>query len=65
MGNKQGQPASDRCSQLMAPDGSGCCHVLLQVQGMVKHFETKRGLFKAVDGVSVEMQPGTITALLG
>ena len=32
---------------------------------MVKHFHTKRGLFKAVDGVSVDMAPGTITALLG
>lgn len=32
---------------------------------MVKHFETRRGLFKAVDGVSIDMAPGTITALLG
>ncbi|PSC76396.1 sulfate ABC transporter ATP-binding [Micractinium conductrix] len=32
---------------------------------MVRHFETRRGTFRAVDGVDVEMAPGTITALLG
>jgi hypothetical protein len=38
---------------------------LVEVQDMVKHFSTRRGLFKAVNGVSVTMEPGTITALLG
>jgi sulfate transport system ATP-binding protein len=32
---------------------------------MVKHFKTRKGLFKAVDGVSMKLEPGTITALLG
>ncbi|PRW59185.1 sulfate ABC transporter ATP-binding isoform B [Chlorella sorokiniana] len=35
------------------------------VQDMVKHFQTRRGMFKAVNGVDVTMEPGTITALLG
>lgn len=35
------------------------------VRDMVKHFKTPRGLFKAVNGASVAMEPGTITALLG
>ena len=35
------------------------------VQDMVKHFQTRRGVFKAVNGVDVAMEPGTITALLG
>ena len=37
----------------------------VEVRDMAKHFATKKGLFTAVDGVSVEMAPGTITALLG
>ena len=37
----------------------------VEVRGMVKHFETRRGLFKAVNGVDVTIEPGTITALLG
>lgn len=32
---------------------------------MVKHFRTRRGVFKAVDCVSMTLEPGTITALLG
>lgn len=35
------------------------------VENMVKHFQTRRGVFKAVNGVDVTMEPGTITALLG
>lgn len=35
------------------------------VRDMVKHFETRRGVFRAVNGVDVECAPGTITALLG
>jgi len=37
----------------------------VEVKDMVKHFKTRKGLFKAVDGVSFKLEPGTITALLG
>lgn len=37
----------------------------VEVKNMVKHFKTRKGLFKAVDGVSLKLEPGTITALLG
>jgi ABC-type sulfate/molybdate transport systems ATPase subunit len=32
---------------------------------MVKHFSTAKGLFRAVDGVDVDIEPSTIVALLG
>ncbi len=32
---------------------------------MVKHFNTTKGLFRAVDGVDVDIEPSSITALLG
>ena len=32
---------------------------------MRKEFKTKRGLFVAVDGVSVDVEPNTLVALLG
>jgi sulfate transport system ATP-binding protein len=37
----------------------------VEVNDMVKHFKTRKGVFKAVDGVSMKLEPGTITALLG
>ena len=37
----------------------------VEIRNVVKHFKTKKGLFKAVDGVSFRLEPGTITALLG
>lgn len=37
----------------------------MEVVDMVKHFKTRAGVFKAVDGVTVSLKPGTITALLG
>jgi sulfate/thiosulfate transport system ATP-binding protein len=37
----------------------------IEIKNMVKHFKTRKGLFKAVDGVSIKLEPGTITALLG
>ena len=38
----------------------------VEVRNMVKHFETrKKGIFKAVDDVTIHLEPGTITALLG
>ena len=37
----------------------------VEVVDMVKHFQTRKGVFKAVDGASVSLEPGTITALLG
>lgn len=43
----------------------GCHGARVEVRGMVKHFETRRGLFKAVNGVDVSIEPGTITALIG
>jgi ABC-type glutathione transport system ATPase component len=38
-----------------------CC----QVRGMVKHFNTAKGVFRAVDGVDVDIPPSSICALLG
>ncbi len=32
---------------------------------MVKHFQTSKGVFKAVDGVDVNVEPSSIVALLG
>lgn len=37
----------------------------VHVNNIVKHYKTRRGLFKGVDGASIVLQPGTITALLG
>jgi ABC-type sugar transport system ATPase subunit len=37
----------------------------VQVRGMVKHFNTPRGVFKAVDGVNVDVEASGIIALLG
>jgi ABC-type glutathione transport system ATPase component len=37
----------------------------LQVRNMVKHFKTAKGVFKAVDGVDVDIEPSSIVALLG
>jgi sulfate transport system ATP-binding protein len=32
---------------------------------MVKHFNTAKGVFRAVDGVDVDIPPSSICALLG
>jgi ABC-type sulfate/molybdate transport systems ATPase subunit len=32
---------------------------------MVKHFSTAKGVFRAVDGVDVDIEPSSIVALLG
>ncbi|WIA18185.1 hypothetical protein OEZ85_009658 [Tetradesmus obliquus] len=37
----------------------------VRVRGMVKHFNTAKGVFKAVDGVDVDIPPSSICALLG
>ncbi|KXZ52070.1 hypothetical protein GPECTOR_10g1093 [Gonium pectorale] len=37
----------------------------VRVRNMVKHFNTAKGLFRAVDGVDVDIEPSTIVALLG
>lgn len=37
----------------------------VRVRNMVKHFNTTKGLFRAVDGVDVDIEPSSITALLG
>lgn len=37
----------------------------VRVRNMVKHFNTTKGVFKAVDGVDVDVEPSSITALLG
>uniref|UniRef100_A0A699ZS69 CysA-like protein n=1 Tax=Haematococcus lacustris TaxID=44745 RepID=A0A699ZS69_HAELA len=37
----------------------------VRVRRMVKHFNTAKGVFKAVDGVDVNVEPSTIVALLG
>lgn len=37
----------------------------VEVRNMVKHFETRKGVFRAVDDVTIHLEPGTITALLG
>jgi len=37
----------------------------VRVRGMVKHFNTAKGVFKAVNDVDVDVEPSTIVALLG
>jgi ABC-type glutathione transport system ATPase component len=37
----------------------------VRVRAMVKHFSTAKGVFRAVDGVDVDVQPSSIVALLG
>ncbi|EFJ53215.1 hypothetical protein VOLCADRAFT_102820 [Volvox carteri f. nagariensis] len=37
----------------------------VRVRNMVKHFNTAKGLFRAVDGVDVDIEPSSIVALLG
>ncbi len=37
----------------------------LQVRDMRKEYRTKRGLFVAADGVSLEVEPNSLVALLG
>lgn len=37
----------------------------VDVSNLSKLFKTSKGVFKAVDGVTVTLEPGTITALLG
>ncbi|KAF6258780.1 chloroplast ATP-binding protein [Scenedesmus sp. NREL 46B-D3] len=37
----------------------------VRVRGMVKHFNTAKGVFRAVDGVDVDVPPSSICALLG
>ncbi|PNW82098.1 hypothetical protein CHLRE_06g273750v5 [Chlamydomonas reinhardtii] len=37
----------------------------VRVRNMVKHFSTAKGLFRAVDGVDVDIEPSSIVALLG
>ncbi len=32
---------------------------------MLKHFRTTNGVFKAVDGIDIDIEPSTIVALLG
>lgn len=39
--------------------------LFVRVRGMVKHFNTVKGVFKAVDGVDVDVEPSSIVALLG
>ena len=56
---QQQQPAAASQSSV------GVHGALVVVEDMVKHFQTRRGVFKAVNGVDVSMEPGTITALLG
>lgn len=37
----------------------------VQVRDMVKHFNTTKGVFRAVDGIDVDIPPSSICALLG
>ncbi|MBF9231945.1 ABC transporter ATP-binding protein [Microvirga alba] len=39
--------------------------ILLQVEGLTKHFPTNNGVVKAVDGVSFDVKRGTIVGLVG
>ena len=45
--------------------GSGARAPPPQVRGIRKHFNTKKGLFVAVDGVTIDVEPNTLVALLG
>nr|BAB07815.1 CysA protein [Acetabularia acetabulum] len=37
----------------------------VKLQGIVKHYKTRKGIFKAVNGVDLEINSGEIVALLG
>lgn len=58
-------PSTSNGAAAEAPPTSPRRGARIMVQDMVKHFKTRRGMFKAVDGVSVTLEPGTITTLLG
>jgi sulfate transport system ATP-binding protein len=47
------------------PDSPTLTGARVEVSNISKLFKTSKGLFKAVDGVTVTLEPGTITALLG
>lgn len=47
------------------PPQKGQAGVFVRVRDMVKHFNTVKGVFKAVDGVDVDVEPSSIVALLG
>jgi sulfate transport system ATP-binding protein len=61
--------SSSFAANATSPTPEGFLHKVrgarIEVKNMVKHFKTRKGLFKAVDGVSLKLEPGTITALLG
>lgn len=57
---QQPQPPQQWQPQLQQLQGAR-----ITVRGMVKKFETRKGIFTAVDDVTVDMEAGSITALVG
>lgn len=49
----------------MNPQKTIAAGLNVRVRNMVKHFNTPKGVFRAVDGVDVDIEPSTIVALLG
>eukprot|EP00878_Enallax_costatus_P020520 GHUV01021697.1.p1 GENE.GHUV01021697.1~~GHUV01021697.1.p1 ORF type:complete len:366 (+),score=89.08 GHUV01021697.1:1094-2191(+) len=49
----------------MSDRRTGQTGMFVRVRDMVKHFNTTKGVFKAVDGVDVDIPPSSICALLG
>lgn len=50
---------------VMQPQRASPQGLTVTVRNMVKHFNTPKGVFRAVDGVDVEVEPSSIVALLG
>jgi len=50
---------------IVAEPTKGPTGLYVRVRNMIKHFNTAKGVFKAVDGADVDVEPSTIVALLG
>jgi peptide/nickel transport system ATP-binding protein len=40
-------------------------NALLSVQGLSKHYQARKSVIRALDGVSLELPPGEILAVVG
>ena len=66
------QVTLNRCGRVMChverettADAGSAIGCRVKTRQLVKHFETREGIFKAVDGVSLEFSAGSFIALLG